>query len=83
MGHPGIHKLAQISLDLKCFRGGDMQSGIQLLVADDRIDGRDHPSLDASRFQDLINKINRGCLSIRAGHPDHRQMVRWIAVKSS
>ncbi len=71
MGQPGICHLAQIFLDIKHFRGGDMQTGIERLVAYHGIDCRDHTGLDPGGKQDVVNKIDRGGLPIGASDPDH------------
>ncbi len=81
VGDPSIDELAQVSLDFESFGGGDMQTGIQRLIADDRIDGRDHPDFQAGSFHDLVEEIDGGGLAVRAGHADHRQVIGRAAVK--
>ena len=42
MGQAGCHHLRQVTLHVRRFRRGDMKTGINFLVADDSVDGRDH-----------------------------------------
>src|SRR5262245_43461680 len=57
-----------------------MQTRRQALVADYRVNGADHADLDACRFEYAVDQVRRRGFAIGAGHTDHDQLSRRVAV---
>jgi len=70
----------QVPMHLVRARRGDVQPGVQRLVADQRAHRRDQPGADPRRPQNAVNERGGRGFSVRAGNADHSQLVRRVAV---
>ena len=77
-----VAHLRQVALHIGRVRRGDMQPGIQVVVADLGADGADHPGLQASRAQNVVDQVGGRGLAIGAGNADDPQRARRKPVQS-
>ena len=74
-----VRHAAQQPLQLEGFRRRAL--GVDHLAADHVLDGADQADLRPGLLlEDALDEVGRGRLAARAGHADHRQLARGVAV---
>ena len=74
--HTGSHHLRQVCLDIGRVGRGHVEAGIELLVANQRVDGADHAGANARLGQQVMDQHRGGGFAVGAGDADHAQLSR-------
>ncbi len=73
--------LSQVMLHIRRLGRGDMEAGVDDLVANDRVDGRDNSNLFSGMLEDGIQQVRGGRLAVRAGNANDGQFASREIIK--